>query len=673
MKTSAIGAESEKNMIRFLQTPGRTKKIVLGGILVVICAAMVITLVPGGMLGDAFGFQSSLGSNVVAKVGSQEISVNEVQQQARSMGRQQFPRGLPQALMPFLYQRAADNLITQRAMVVEAERLGLTVSNPELQDELQHGSLGPSLFPNGNFIGEQAYDDFVSQFNMSVPQFEQAMKEDLLRRKLMDMISGAVTASNAELEGQFEKDNTKVKFEYAVLTTDQLKKQIHPSDAELKAFYEKNKQSYVNSIPEQRKVSYILIDTSKLAGQIKVTPDDLQRYYNEHMDEYRLPEQVEVRHILIKTPPPGPDGKVDPKAVDAAKQKAEDILKQLHAGGDFAKLAEKESQDTASAKNGGSLGWIQRGQTVPEFEKVAFSLPKGSTSGVVQTSYGFHIIHVDDKQDAHVKPLSEVSAQITPLITQDKAAQMAQNMADAVESAARSQGLEKAAAQNNLQVTSTDFVSRNDALPGLGPSPEFMDAIFGATPNAPPDMTNLRQGYVVYQVTAVKPPQTPSFEQIRSRVESEFVNQQATAMLAQKTQELSDRAHALHDLKKAAKEEGASLKTSDAVTRKDQVPDVGAMSGQASVVFTMKPGEISGPINSGTSGVVLSLVDKQAPSQEDFQKQKDQIREQVVQQKRDQMLQLFVTNLREQMEKAGKIQINQQVLKQLTTPRSEAS
>jgi peptidyl-prolyl cis-trans isomerase D len=391
------------------------------------------------------------------------------------------------------------------------------------------------------------------------------------------------------------------------------------------------------------------------------------------MDEYRVPEQVEVRHILIKTPPPGPDGKVDPKAVDAAKQKAEDILKQLHAGADFSKLAEKESQDTASAKNGGSLGWIQRGQTVPEFEKVAFSLPKGSTSGIVQTSYGFHIIHVDDKQDAHVKPLSEVAAQITPLIAQDKAAQRAQNLADTVESAARSQGMEKAAAQNNLQVTSTDFVSRNDALPGLGPSPEFMDAIFSASQNAPPDMTNLRQGYVVYQVTAVKPPQTPTFEQIRSRVESEFVNQQATAMLAQKTQELADRAHALHDLKKAAKEEGATLKTSDSVTRKDQVPDVGAMSGQASVVFTMKPGEISGPINSGTSGAVLSLVDKQAPSQDDFQKQKDQIREQVVQQKRDQMLQLFVTNLREQMEKAGKIQINQQVLKQLTTPRNEAS
>lgn len=660
-------------MIRFLQTPGPVKKIILGGILVVICAAMVIVLVPGGILGDAFGFQSNLGQNVVAKVGGQEISIGEVQQQARNMGRQQFPKGLPEALMPFLYQRAADTLITQHAMVVEAEQLGLSISNSELQDELQHGPMSAELFPGGNFIGEQAYEDFVSQFNMSVPQFEQAMKDDLLRRKLMDMVTGAVTVSSAELEQQFLKDNTQVKFEYAVLTADQIKKQIHPTEAELKAFYDRNKQTYVNSIPEQRKVSYIYIDTSQLAGQVQVTPEDLQRYYNDHMDEYRMPEQVEVRHILIKTPPPGPDGKVDPQAVAAARQKAEDVLKQLHAGGDFAKLAEKYSQDPASAKNGGSLGWIQRGQTVPEFEKVAFSLPKGTTSGIVQTSYGFHIIQVDDKQEAHVKPLSEVEAQIKPQIAQDKAAQRAQDLADRVESAARSEGMAKAAAQNNLQVTNTDFISRNDTLPGVGAAPEFMDAIFSAAQNAPPDITNLRQGYVVYQVMAVKPPQTPTFEQIKSRVESEFLNQQAASMLAQKLQELSDRARSLHDLKKAAKEEGAAIKTSDMVTRKDQVPDVGAMSGAASVAFSMKPGEISGPINNGSSGAVLSLLQVQAPSQAEFQKQKDQTREQVLQQKRDQMLQLFIANLRDHMEKSGKIQINQQVLKQLTTPHGEAS
>ena len=106
-----------------------------------------------------------------------------------------------------------------------------------------------------------------------------------------------------------------------------------------------------------------------------------------------MPEQVNVRHILIKAPLPGPDGKVDPKGLAEAKKKAEDVLKQVKAGGKFEDLARKYSEDPGSAKNGGSLGWIGRGRTVPEFEKVAFSLPKGGTSDLVQSNYGFHIIH----------------------------------------------------------------------------------------------------------------------------------------------------------------------------------------------------------------------------------------------------------------------------------------
>ena len=139
-------------------------------------------------------------------------------------------------------------------------------------------------------------------------------------------------------------------------------------------------------------------------------------------DDYRVPEQVSVSHILIKTPLPGPDGKADPKGVEEARKKAEDVLKQVKAGGNFAELAKKYSEDPGSGKNGGSLGFIGRGRTVPEFEKAAFSLAKGSTSDLVQSSYGFHIIRVDDKQAAHVKSLDEVKDQIEESIKQQKAA-----------------------------------------------------------------------------------------------------------------------------------------------------------------------------------------------------------------------------------------------------------
>jgi peptidyl-prolyl cis-trans isomerase D len=142
-------------------------------------------------------------------------------------------------------------------------------------------------------------------------------------------------------------------------------------------------------------------------------------------------------------------------------------------------------------------------------------------------------------------------------------------------------------------------------------------------------------------------------------------------LLSQKTQELSDRAKTEHDLKKAAKELGAAVKTSDFVLPDGQVPDVGSMSGQASVAFSMKPGDISGPINGGADGVVISVLEVQAPTDADFSAKRDQIRDTLLQGKEQALFQLFVTNLRDQMEKSGKIKINQEELKTLTRAGSE--
>ncbi len=661
-------------MIRFLQTPGRVKKYVLGGMLVVICVSMAWYVVPsGGTAGLGLG---GPGKGVVATVSGEEVTATAVQRQAKQLLQQQFPRGGAQAnsLLPFFAQRAAETLISEKILLAEAQRMGLKATDDDLRDYLHQGQLGQVLFPGGNFIGKQAYEDLVSRNGgYTVPQFEQLVKDEILINKLRNLVGSSASVTDAEVRQQFEKQNTKVKFDYAVIKKDDILKGLKPADAELKAYYDRNQKTYVNSIPEKRQLKYVVFDTSKVLTQTQVTRQDLESYYDQHREEYRVPEQVNVRHILIKSPLPGPDNKVDQKAVDAAQAKAQDVLKQVKAGGNFADLAKKYSEDPGSAKNGGSLGWIGKGRTVPEFEKVAFSLPKGATSDLVKSSYGFHIIHVDDKQDAHVKTLDEVQSQIEPLIKQQKAAQAAQHEAEQLVSDARSNSLEKAAAAKGLQVITTDFVSRNNLLPGIGSDPQFMTAAFGQNQNAPPDEVQLHQGFAIYQVTAVKPPSTPTFEEIRSRVEQEFKNERATQLLTQKTQELSDRAKADHDLKKAAKELGAELKTSDFVLPDGQVPDLGSMSGAASVAFTLKPGDISGPIDSGNTGAVLSVTDRQAPTDQDYAAKKDQIRDSLLQNKQGEVFGLFLGNLRETMEKSGKVKINQQELQALTKARTEES
>ena len=405
-----------------------------------------------------------------------------------------------------------------------------------------------------------------------------------------------------------------------------------------------------------------------------MTQQDFASYYDQHREEYRVPEQVNVRQIVVKKPLPGTDGKVDQKALDAARAKAEDVLGQVKAGGNFADLAKKYSEDTSTSKNGGSLSWV-RPDVFPDaaVKNAVSSIAKGQNSDVISAGYAFVIIHVDDKQEAHVKTLDEVKAQIEPLIKQQKAAQAAQHEADQLLADARTTSLEKAAAAKGLQVITTDFVTSKDVLPGIGSDLQFMSAGFGQNQNAPPDQVQLHAGYAIYQVTAVKPPSTPTFEEIRSRVEQEFKNERAAQLLTQKTQELADRVKASRDLKKTAKELGAEYKTSDFVLPDGQVPDIGSMGGPAAVAFTLKPGEISGPIDTGNSGAVLSVVDRQAPTDQDYAVKKDQIRDSLMQAKQNEVFGLYLGSLRETMEKSGKVKINQAELQTLTKQRTEES
>ena len=652
-------------MIRLLQSAGPTLKIILGGMLLIICASMVITLIPG--YGSSLGIGTP-SRGVVAKIGDEEVSVDEVQRQAKLMIRQQF-RNSPQAAMmlPYFAGQAAEQLINEKAIVAEAHRMGLRVSDDELREELQHGQLGATLFPDGKFIGQEEYQNFAQRNEMTVPQFEELEKNYIVVRKLRALVAGSAFVSDAEVREEFLHRSTKVKFDYAVLSQADILKGLHPTDQELKAYYDRNKATYNNSIPEKRQIQYAVIDSSKLGSAAEVTSQDLQAYYDQHRDEYRVPEQVKVSHILIKTPLPAPGAKEDEKAVDDVRKKADGVLKEVKAGGDFAKLAEKYSEDPGSAKSGGSLGWIGRGRTVPEFEKAAFSLPKGQTSDLVKSSYGFHIIRVEDKQDAHLKSFSEVKSEIEDKVKQAKIARASEAAANALLTQARTpDGLEKAAAAKGMRAITTDYFGRGESLPGLVSNPQLTDAIFSASEKAPPDAVQAGQNYVVFQLLGIRPPATPTFEEIRADVESKFKSERAALLLQQKTQELSDRAKAGHDLKKAARELGATVKASDWVLPDGQVPDVGSMSGAASVIFSLTPGQISTPITAGANGVVAQLVDRQLPTDQEFAEKKDQIRQSLLQTKQDDLFALFVSNLRKEMEKSNRIKVNQEELKNLT-------
>ena len=136
-----------------------------------------------------------------------------------------------------------------------------------------------------------------------------------------------------------------------------------------------------------------------------------------------------------------------------------------------------------------------------------------------------------------MKTLDEVKGEIEPILKQQKTQQIAQKQAEDLLQQAKTQGLDAVAAAKGVALVTSDFVGRRDLLPGLGPAPQFMDAVFSAPDKSPPEMAATPQGFAVFQLLAVKPPSTPTFDEIRTKLEEQFKNERAGVLLSQKIQE----------------------------------------------------------------------------------------------------------------------------------------
>jgi peptidyl-prolyl cis-trans isomerase D len=646
-------------MIRFLQKDSRVVKSIFIVIIAVACITMVITLVPG-----IFGDQLS-GSDTYATIhgggflgrffgGGDEVSTLEVQQLAqRMMQRQQ----LPDFVLPFMMQRVGQGLIQQHIELEEANRLGVNVTDEDLRAFLHTGMWGQVLFPNGKYVGDEQYASLVSQnFGISRETFEKELKKEIQENRLRSFVTAGVTVSDQQVRDAYRDQATKIKFDYAVLSADDLRKTINPTDAELQTFFKQSTARYAKAIPEARKIQYIAFTTANLPGGTpQVTDAEVQQYYTQHQKDYQVDDQVKVRHILIKV-----DANADAKADAAAKQKAEDILKQLHNGGNFADLAKKNSDDPGSKDQGGELGFIKHGVTVPEFDKAAFALQAGQTSDLVRTKFGYHIIQTEEKQTAHTRSLDEVKATIQSLLTRQKEAQAQQAFAQQLANEAQKNGLAQTAAAHHLQVVTTDYLAQNAVVPGLADGTQLLTSAFSAKQGAAPQVASTGDGSAVFQVQDVHAAHAPSFEEYKSHILDDFREQQLPQLLTRKTNELADKAHAENDLVKAAKEVGATIKSSDLVGRDAQVPDVGQLATAAPALFNLNVGQISAAINGGRTGVVAKLVDKQQPTPDEIQKNFDQTRDAILNQRREEMFAVFVTSLTERYQKEGRIRIHKQ-------------
>ena len=631
----------------------REKKKFLGILLVPLMFGLVAYLIPG-MPGGAWG--GGLGASVLATVGNAEISSTEfIGSYQRFLRSGQFPYDRQFLKTLQIDRQILNQLVTREVMLNEAKRLGIDATANELQQKI---FALPYFQDNGNFAFNR-YKAILEQNGMTVPQFEDGVREEIIQEKLRNLITDSVTVSDREVEQEFRDRNEKSKISYVSFEPSKFTSAVVLQEADIKGHYDQNKESY--RVHEQRRARYLLADTAALRGGIQIPEIELKSYYQQNLGTYQLPEKVRASHILLKT-----EGK-SPEESERIKAKATELLVQARKGADFAELAKKNSEDPVSAANGGDLGAFARGAMVPEFEQASFTLGVGAISDLVKTQYGYHIIKVVEKQPAHTQTFEEVENLIRPTLLQRKAEQKAQELADKAFTLTKNKkSLDQIAAELKISVQETSLFQQGGSIPLIGNSPEFSSKVFGLKEKEVGSPTRVPNGFALPQLVEIKAPYVPGLDEVRAKVEDALKASKAAELAKTKAQEFAEKARMAGELEKLAKNYSVEVKTSEEFTRNGNLQDLGSSSPFDSFAFTSAVGSISQPIQVGQRQVVAQLKEKKAVNPEEFAKAKGNLRQSLLTPKKDKMFQTYLDSVRETMTKAGSIKIDEAEFATLT-------
>lgn len=632
-------------MLAFLRRKQKGLKWVLWIVIVALAAGMVLLFVstPGNV-------SQGLSGQDVAEVSGRPISAVEFRRQYARLYEtyrqvykldQQDPEIIKRL---GLGQQALNQLISEYALTSEARKLGIDASKDEIRQEI---TKLPVFQERGQFIGTARYEQILKQNNLSVGEFEESVRRDIIREKVMHLLTDGIITTPEEAQREYVERNQEAKVRYVAI--DREAGQVSADEQELRKHYESNKESYRTG--EQRRVDYVFVRADPAAA--KVSEEQIQARLNSVNPE----EQVRARHILIKS--------IEGKDDTEARKKAEAILARVKAGEDFAKLAKEVSDDPASAAEGGDLGFFGRGQMVPEFERVAFALEPGKTSDLVRSPFGFHIINVIEKtttKPESQKPLVEFE------LRQAEANRQARDQAyKAVHDLKSSKSMADVAKTYKLDVTTSPYFGVSDSIAGMMVRNDFNQRVFTMKKGDVSQPYQGAGGYYVAQLTEVKAPEIPPFETVRQRVEADYKSTKAEQMAREKAFALQNQAKS-GDLEAAGRKAGLKVTTTNFFKKGANVDDTLRFSQEFhDRVFAMEKGEVGLPIQVSGKYVIFQVVDKSQVDLAKFEQEKEQLQKEITDQKRTQFFGAFIRNLVEDLRKKNEIIVNQQLLDDMTS------
>jgi peptidyl-prolyl cis-trans isomerase D len=637
-------------MFDLFRSREKSVRILLGVMLLLVAGSMLIYSIPGGT-----GDTSTSGQNTLAAVGSDKITTVDLQREIQRLTRGQ---NLPKGILAMYIPTMVTQLIEQKAMSYKARELGLTISDQELGDSIQAAFAAQM----GGKFDMTVYQGFLAQQGMSVTDFEKQQRDAMLGGQLETLERQSIVISDADVKAEYQRKNQKVGLDYLKFDGKDFASKVNRDPAAVKAYFDKNRGEF--RVPEKRDVELVVGESADFVQSAQVSPDQLRKDYQDSIDSYRTPERANVRHILIKT-----QGKPKEQAPQL-KAKAEDLLKQIKAGGNFAELAKKNSEDPGSAVKGGELGWIVRGQTVPPFEKAAFSLKAGETSGVVETEYGYHILQVEEQQAAHTQSFEEAQPQLLMQAKKDVAAENLKKAMDAahaeiLKTPAQAEAIGK---KYGLRFFNVAGATNTTALPEVNTQAEVITAIFGAPKGGTTDVVNMdTQGKAAFaEIMNVTAGRNSEFAEAQADVLQKYTTAEAARLAEQAAKIALERARKGESLEALAKEYGLKVQNAAPFTVDGAAEGIGPAT-QLAAAFDSNVGGVIGPVSAQGGSFVCKVSQKMPADMSQFAAGKSAIVQSLEQQRVQVQDPLFRDSIVTELKRRGKIKINNDMISKIIT------
>ncbi len=554
----------------------------------------------------------------VAMVDNERVTYRDfirAYEQQREMLRQFYKDKFSDEYLKGMEERILNNLVEEKVLKKQASSIGLNVSKDELKKEIL--KIPAFKREDGSFVGYEIYKNILAANQFTPKQFEEDVKEDILKNRYRRLLTELIYISEEDLIEEYKKRNMSLTTDYVFLSISNLEPQVNLDENEVRVYYEKIKDQFWQ--PEKRKISYLLVDFSKIKTQIKVSDEEIKSYYESNTGEFERQEEVKARHILIKT---------EDKGEEKAKKVSYEILEKLKKGEDFAKLAREFSEDPGSKDTGGDLGYFGRGQMVPEFEEVSFSLEVGEFSEPVKTPFGYHIIQVLDHRIGGTKPLEEVRNEIYSKILQEKAEIESSSKAKTLhkkileEAPKKPEDLQKyTEVDPNITLNTTNYFSLQDFIQGLGRVPELNNAVFSLKKGgiSPPVKTN--RGYVIAYLEDTKEQGISPFADVKDQVEKRLKGEKAKKIAEEKIKELQNL-----PLEEIAEKLKLTVSRDQNIRYLSPIPNLGSKKSLHENLFSYPSGTQTPPLEGQNGWAIFRITKKDEYKKEDFEAKKEEIR-----------------------------------------------